>query len=253
VLAPEQFTRRDIENLPGLVVGHTASPADAARTELLKELFPNSDTRVGVAHHDTRQIAPLAAAGVRVLGPLQRAIDLATVRSGDDFSMWEQRSINVAYVGKPTRATQDILTELAEVPGFTRLDPDTDDRTLIGLLRQSRFALYLPGERGTCSDASLAIRDMACGCQVIAPRFEIECGLLGGEHYTYYHDLPALMTVLRNVVEVPDPQDVVRTVGRNRADEYDAARDTVIFIERYLCHSVPAEIVKPAHREELRR
>lgn len=253
VLAPEQFTRRDIENLPGLVVGHTAAPADAARTELLKELFPQSDTRVGVAHHDTRQIAPLAAAGVRVLGPLQRGIDLTTVRSQDDFSMWEERAINVAYVGKPTRATQEILAELDEVPGFVRIDPDTDDRTLIGLLRQSRYTLHLPGERGTCADAALAIRDMACGCQVIAPRFEIECGLLGGEHYTYYHDLPALMTVLRNVVETPDPQDVVRTVGRNRADEYDAARDSVIFIERYLCHVATANVVTTVQNEGVRR
>ncbi|MBU6413152.1 MAG: glycosyltransferase family 4 protein [Planctomycetes bacterium] len=253
VTAPEQFTRRDIENLPGLIVGHTASPADASRIELLKELFPANDTRVGVAHHDTRQIAPLASAGVRMLGTLQRGIDLPALRSHDDFSMWERRPINVAYVGKPTRATQAILEELAEVPGFTRLDPDTDDRTLIGLIKQSRFTLHLPGEQGTCVDAALAIRDMACGCQVIAPRFEIECGLLGGEHYSYYHDLPMLPTVLRNVVEMPDTQDVVRTIGMQRAEEYDAARDTVIFIERYLCQPQVSDTVVVTKSQGVRR
>jgi hypothetical protein len=235
VFAPEQFTRRDILALPGFVVGHSSAPADAAHIEVFQELFPNADTRVGLAHHDTRQIAPFAAARIRVLGPLQRGIDLAAVRSGDDFAQWEQRAINVAYVGKPTRATQGILAELAEVPGFTRIDPDADDRTLVGLLRQTRYTLHLPSDNGACPDAAPAIRDMACGCQVIAPRFEIECGLLAGEHYTYYHDLAALPSVLRNVVDIPDPQDVVRTVGRHRADEYDAARDIVVFIDRYLC------------------
>lgn len=252
-LAPEQLTRRDIENLPGLIIGHTASPADTARIELLKELFPAGDTRVGVAHHDTRQIAALAAAGVRVIAPLQRGIDLPTVRSSDDFAMWEARSINVAYVGKPTRATQDVLAELADVPGFVRIDPDTDDRALIGLLRQSRFTLHLPGENGACPDATLAIRDMACGCSVIAPRFIIECGLLAGEHYTYYHDMAALHGVLRNAVEIPDPQDVTRSVGRNRADEYDAARDTVIFIERYLCTATGAAPVSGSATTEVQR
>lgn len=236
-LAPEQLTRRDIENLPGFIVGHSSGAAETARIEVLRELFPAADTRVGLAHHDTRQIAAFASAGVRVLGPLQRGVDLVTVRSADDFAQWEQRSINVAFVGKTTRANNDILAELSDVPGFTRIDPDTDDRTLIGLLRQSRFALHLPGDQGTCPDASLAIRDMACGCHVIAPKFDIECGLLAGEHYTYFHDLAALPGVLRNAVEIPDALDVVRTVGRNRADEYDAARDTVIFIERYLCQS----------------
>lgn len=253
VIAPEQFTRRHIESLPGLVVGHTASPADASRIEMFKELFPASDTRVGIAHHDTRQIGPFAAAGVRVLGPLQRGIDLASIRSQDDHELWSRRAINVAYVGKPTRATQDILEELAEIPGFVRIDPDTDDRTLIGLLKQSKFTLHLPGERGTCTDASLAIRDMACGCQVVAPKFEIDCGLLGGEHYTYFHDLPMLPGVLRTAAEVPDPQDVVRTVGRNRADEYDANRETVIFIERFLCQPVGTEVVVKKQTEGVRR
>ncbi len=239
VLNPEQLARRDIEALPGLVVGHTSAPTSTSELEHLSELFPSHDRRCGVLHLDQREVGVLASRSIRVLGSLLLPIDEAQYRSVDTFEQWRKRPIPLAYIGRAHRSTSATLGDMANIPGFTRIDPELDDSTLRGILAQTQCVLHLHDPQQPLPTASLAIRDMAMGCLVIAHRFRVDYSLMAGEHYIYYKDLAEATNVAAVTTDIQDHQDVVRSVGRARAFEFAASAVFLDFIERHLCLPQP--------------
>ncbi len=239
VLNPEQFARRDIEALPGLVVGHTSAPTSNSELEHLSELFPAHDRRCGVLHIDQREVGTLASRSIRTLGSLLLPIDDSQYRNLDTFEQWSKRPIPLAFVGRPQRNTSAALADLANISGFTRIDPELDDITIRGMLAQTQCVIHLHDPQQPPSTASLAIRDMAMGCLVIAHRFRVDYSLMAGEHYIYYKDLADATSVAATTVEIQDHQDVVRSVGRTRALEFSASTIFLDFLERHLCSSHP--------------
>ena len=235
VLNPDQLARRDIEALPGIVIGHVSAPLNTAELEHLRELFPATDERCGVLHIDQREVPLLATNRIRALGSLLLPIDFAAFRSSDGFEQWRQRPISLAYFGKPTRATGPILNDLAKIPGFIRIDPDIDDATLRGLLAQTRCTIHMHDPQVLPPTAQLALRDMSMGCLVIAQSFRVDYSLMGGEHYVHFRDLPEAVHIARRSVEILDHQDVVRAVGRSRAAEFGADQMFYECIVRHCC------------------
>jgi hypothetical protein len=235
VLNPDQLARRDIEALPGVVIGHVAAPLRTAELEHLRELFPATDDRCGVLHIDQREVPLLATQKIRALGSLLLPIDTVAFRSKDPFERWSQRPISLAFFGKPTRATGPILNDLTKIRGFARIDPDVDDSTIRGLLAQTMCTIHLNDPQTPLPTAQLALRDISMGCLVIAHSFRVDYGLMAGEHYAHYRDLPEAVHIARRSVEMLDHQDVVRSVGRSRAVEFDADQAFYDCIIQHCC------------------
>ena len=235
VLNPEQLARRDIEALPGLIVGHTSATLSNSELDHLRELFPATDRRCGVTHLDQRDIPLLASRSIHELGALLLPIDEVQYRIDDTFDHWCHRSIPLAFIGRPTRGTSAVLLELAKIPGFVRVDPEVDDVTIRGILSQTQCSIHLADPNHPLQTASLALRDMSMGCLVIANKFRVDYSLMAGEHFVYYRDLVAAAHIARTAVEIRDHQDVIRSVGRARAFEFAATDIYFDFIQRQLC------------------
>jgi len=239
VFQPERLTPESLAELHGLVVGHVRHPVTPRRIEALRPMFPASDEAGAVLlHFDTDAAAELVGGGLACLGAFMLPTDRDAFGCEQSFQQWAQREIPVLFVGPSDPRHAPYLEALADMTDYLHVTGALSDHALRPVLRNTRIALHLP-PADAVTDAANVVRDIMSGCLVAATDVAVDYGLMAGEHYVSFENPEELAAAVSQQLEHPDPQDVIRRNGQERARQFDAGQCYLRLIETHLSAPAP--------------